>query len=156
MKRVYFTPPAALLAVGAAALVAWFPTRAQTTAGATPGYSFPFKNRDGRLIARFSGISATPVSITQPTLLNVEQFRVETFHTNGAPELSGSAPQCLLNAATKDASSSGLLTVTQADGLFTLRGVGFAWNHESNRLVLSNQVHVTFRANSFESSPAKP
>lgn len=156
MKRVVIAPPAALLAFGLAVLTPPLTVSAQSATAGAPGYSFPFKNREGLLIARFTGASATPVSLAQPTLLNVEQFRVETFRTNGAPDLNGTAPHCLLNAATKDASSPGPLTVTQADGQFSIRGVGFTWNHESGRLQLSNEVHATFRINLFDTTPAKP
>ena len=74
-------------------------------------------------------------------------FRVETYRDDGTPELVGEAPECLLNLSTKDVVSAGPLSVRQADGLFSVRGEGFAWSQESGRLVLSNKVHTTFRLN---------
>jgi UDP-N-acetylmuramyl tripeptide synthase len=46
---------------------------------------------------------------------------------------------------TKQASSAGPLTIQQVGGAFSLTGVGFSWNQESERLVLSNRVQATFR-----------
>lgn len=156
MKRVVIALPAALLWLGPAVLAPPLPLRAQTANGGAPGYSFPFKNREGLLVARFTGATATPVSLAQPTLLNVDQFRVETFRPNGTPDLIGTAPHCLLNAATKDASSSGPLTVTQADGQFTLQGEGFQWNHETGTLTISNRFHMTFHSAEFNATAVSP
>ena len=143
MKRVSLAQLGVVLAAGAAVLSPVFRSQAQPTAG-TPGFNFPYK-KEGLLKARFTGASAKPVSLVQPTLLVVEQFQVETFRDDGAAELIGTAPQCRLNVGTKDASSAGPIPVTQADGLFKLQGDGFHWNQESGRLVLSNHVRTTFR-----------
>lgn len=158
MKRVPTVQLAAALA--SAAFVLALAVRAVAQSPAAPaagpsGFSFPYKDKDGVLKARFTGASSTPKSTT---LHLVRQFRVETFRQDGVPELVGEAPECLLDLSTKDVSSSGELAVRRSDGQFAVRGEGFSWNHESGRLVLSNKVHVTFRADPFASAakPANP
>lgn len=108
------------------------------------GFAFPYKDKEtGRLLVRFSGDS----SETMPgsfDLVRVHGFKVETFGREETPELVGSGPECLLNLKTREANSSGPLTVTQVAGQFEIRGVGFSWNQQEGHLVLSNRVESTF------------
>lgn len=150
MKRVSSAQLGVVLAAGAAVLLLGLRAAAQPTSTA-PGFSFPYK-KNGLLQALFTGASAKPVNLAQPTLLVVEQFRVETFREDGTPDLTGTAPKCLLNVGTKDASSAGPLTATQADGQFSLGGEGFRWDHESGRLTISNKFHFRLRADAFNAT----
>ena len=107
------------------------------------GFVLPHKTKDGRLV-RFTG---TDKQILSPITFRIYGFRVETFNNDGTPNLTGEAPECVLDIATKSISSSGLLTVSQAGGTFTLTGEGFSWNQETERLQLSNRVHAVFKLN---------
>ena len=159
MKRVSIAQLAALpaLALAVTALLAGFRIVAQsTTTTASPGYSFPIRDKNGVVRTWFKGTAFKPVSLAQPTVLNVEQFRVETAREDGTPELVGTAPQCTLDAAAKVATSAGTLTVTQADGQLSLQGEGFRWDHESGRLTISNKLHLTFRAGSLGTASTTP
>jgi hypothetical protein len=109
----------------------------------TSGFVLPHKTKDGRLV-RFTGADK---QILSPITFRIFGFRVETFNSDGTPNLTGEAPECVLDISTKSISSSGLLTVSQAGGTFTLTGEGFSWNQESERLQLSNRVHAVFKLN---------
>ena len=146
MKRVSTAQLAAVTALAAVALLTAFRALAQSGNTAAPGYSFPIKDKGGIVRTWLKGASAKPLSITQPTVVNIEQFSVETFRDDGSPDLTGTAPQCTLDAASKVAASGGPLTVKQADGQLNLSGEGFRWDHESGRLTISNKLHLTFRA----------
>lgn len=110
----------------------------------SPGYTFPYKRGD-LVIARVSWDEGRAVSLT---LYDVKGFRCETFNPDGTPNLVLEAPTCLFNLSTTNASSSGPLTVTQAGDAFSLTGDGFNWNHSSQRLQISNNVHAVFRLKS--------
>ncbi|MBN8248535.1 MAG: hypothetical protein J0L84_13985 [Verrucomicrobia bacterium] len=134
----------------AASLLAgpWFQVDAQapaaggTNAPRKAAFVFPFKKGD-RLVARFSSVEAPrPLSTT---LVELKGFKVETFNADGTPNLVGDAPVCLLNITSRDASSSGPLTLTQVGGAFSLRGEGFHWNQDDESLRLSNKVHAVFQ-----------
>jgi hypothetical protein len=124
-------------------------TAATNAPPAATGFTLPYKNKEGRLIARFSGADKQPLQPLSFTVFKIRDFKVETFNADGTPNLVGLAPECVLRIDNQSVSSTGPLTVTQAGGLFTLRGVGFEWNHESGRLVLSNKVTTVVRLNQF-------
>lgn len=113
------------------------------------GFSLPYK-KEGKTIALFTGAEHKPLSVT---LMQIREFRVETYNPDGTPNLQGEAPNCLLDISTKRMTSDGPLKLSQAGGAFTLSGVGFAWDQESERLQLSNRVEATFRLTPRPSSP---
>jgi hypothetical protein len=159
VKRVSIAQLAALpaLALAAAGLLAGLRVVAQSTGASSPGYSFPIRDKNGIVRTWFKGASFKPLSLTQPTVLSIEQFRVETASANGTPEMVATAPQCTLDTVNKVATSSGPLNFAQADGQFRLNGVGFRWEQESGRLAISNKFQLIFRAGSLGSaSPAAP
>jgi lipopolysaccharide export system protein LptC len=139
-----------LLALDATANL-WGQTAATNQPPKTAGFTFPYKKGD-RLVARFTGSDSQLLSAAL-TLYQVRDFRVESFNSDGTPNLIGEAPQCQLNVATKSVSSSGPLTVSQVGGLFSLSGEGFEWNHESGQLVLSNRVRTVIRLNLLATRP---
>lgn len=134
------------LLVALVALLALPASRAQGPAGGgAGGFSMPFK-KDGRTYLWFKGSGTEAISAS---VVRIRDFRVETFREDETPDLVGEAPDCLLNLTTKSASSAGPIRISQAGGRFTHEGVGFSWDHENGRLVLSNSVHSTIRMNPF-------
>lgn len=110
------------------------------------GFSFPYQE-SGRVVFRFSGSQYRALSLTE---LSVEQFTLETFNTNsGLAEWVGIAPQCVVSTTSREVHSSGPVTLKQADGQFSLSGVGFSWSHAADRLVISNKLHATFHTSLF-------
>lgn len=117
-------------------------TNAVSAAPRSAGFSLPYK-KDGKTAALFtSPESPKPLSLSQ---VQIKNLQVETYTSEGIPNLRGLAPDCVLDLNTKQASSAGPLTIQQVGGAFSLTGVGFSWNQESERLVLSNRVQATFR-----------
>jgi len=123
---------------------------AQSPAGSTAasGFSFPYK-KAGKTVALFTGSEHKPLSVT---VVKVKDFRLETYTSEGVPNLQGAAPECVLDLSTRQITSEGPVSITQAGGAFTLSGVGFQWDQEAERLVLSNRVHATFRLSTRSSS----
>lgn len=119
-----------------------------TTPATASGFSFPYK-KAGKTVALFTGSEHKPLSVT---VVKVKDFRLETYTTEGVPNLQGSAPECVLDLSTRQITSDGPVSITQAGGAFTLSGVGFQWDQEAERLVLSNRVHATFRLSTRSSS----
>ncbi len=110
------------------------------------GFSFPYQE-GGRVVFRFSGSQYRALSLTE---LSVEQFTLETFNTNsGLAEWVGIAPQCVVSTTSREVHSAGPVTLKQADGQFSLSGVGFSWSHAADRLVISNKLHATFHTSLF-------
>jgi len=132
---------AAVLAAPWFRLAAQAPAATATGAPRKPAFELPIK-KDNRLVARFTG-EEVPRQISIG-VMEIKGFKVETFNADGTPNLVGEAPVCILSIANKNASSSGPLTVTQVGGAFSLRGEGFQWNHDEERLWLSNKVHAVF------------
>ncbi|MBX3733724.1 MAG: hypothetical protein KF791_14155 [Verrucomicrobiae bacterium] len=131
----------ATVAAASLAVVAIAQAPAPGAAGRPAGFTFLYKKGD-RTVARFSGEQGRPITAT---VYEVTGFRVETFNPDGTPHLVGDAPTCTLNITSQNASSSGSLTVSQVGGAFSLRGEGFSWDQDSERLQLSNKVHAVFR-----------
>lgn len=121
-------------------------TRAAAAPPATQGFSFPYREGGG-VVFRFSGTQYRPLGLTE---LLVDQFTLETFKTNsGLAEWIATAPQCIVSTTGREIHSPGSLKLRQADGQFTIEGQGFHWSHGSQRLVISNHVHVSFSSTLF-------
>ncbi len=117
----------------------------QTPANAPAvGRRLSFYHREGdRNVAHFTAAEAVPQGIS---IYLARNFHMETFREkDGSEELLIDAPECLFDATTKRASSPGPIRVRQGDGLFVLEGVGFQWDQENSRLVVSNQVHTVIQ-----------
>ena len=154
MKRTPAALPIVRCALVGGLLAVLVPGQGQTPGATSPapqGFSFPYKE-GGRVVFRFSGSRYSAVSLTE---LSVEKFTLETFNTNsGLAEWVGSAPRCIVSTGAREIHSPDSLLLRQADGQFSVSGEGFHWSHATDRLVLSNRVHATFRATLF--SPATP
>lgn len=119
-----------------------------TASTGVSGFSFPYR-KGGKTVALFTGSEHKPLSVT---VVKVKDFRLETYSGEGVPNLQGAAPECILDLSTRQITSEGPVSITQAGGAFTLSGVGFQWDQEAERLVLSNRVHATFRLTTRSSS----
>lgn len=121
--------------------IAW----AQSTSTSGPArprsFSLPYK-KDGKTVLLITGAEQKPLSLT---LVQIQDFQLETYHPDGTPNLRGAAPECVLDLGSYQATSDGPLALTQVGGAFTLKGVGFVWDQKSERLRLSNRVEATFR-----------
>ncbi len=154
MKR--FPPFGWLVAAGA--LLAFRSASDEPAAGAVQGWTFALR-QDGRLQARFAGETAVPLALRQ---FRVRGLRVETFRADGERDIVGVAPACEVSFTEGNSflvTSPGPLEVTQADGRFTVSGEGFRWNHETQRLTLTNNVRTLLRLSlpgSETPAPASP
>ena len=59
----------------------------------------------------------------------ITQMKLQTFRTNGEPEIVIEAPECVYDSAKRLASSPGRLRVETGDGRFFVEGEGFLWRH---------------------------
>jgi len=89
--------------------------------------------------ALLTGSSAVPQGTGRTLVKNAKRL---SFQTNGQPELTVEAPECLLDQQQHTLSSSGPLKVSTADGKFLIEGVGFTYDQTNSMLYISNQVHT--------------
>ena len=101
---------------------------------------------DGRMMTRMTSAESRPVP-GSAGLLDIRQFKLESFSTNGRPEMVISAPQCNFSTLENTANSAGPIRVESGDGQFTLTGVGFLWRQNERMLNISNQVVTVISSN---------
>jgi hypothetical protein len=89
---------------------------------------------------RLSGAEAQP----QGPLLIIQQFKLETFDSNGVPGMIIKAPHCVYDTVHGLASSPGHLRLETADGSSHVEGDGFLWLQASQTLYISNNVQSVF------------
>lgn len=99
---------------------------------------------------RLSGAEAWPLS---GGLLEVKRFKLESFATNGRPEVIITAPQCVYDQVNGLASSPGHLQLQSGDGKLRVEGDGFLWRQNDSLLTISNRVHTVIE-NMPEMKPA--
>lgn len=93
--------------------------------------------------SRLSGAEARP----EPGgMLVIQQLRLETFDTNGAPGLIVKAPHCVYDVVHGVASSPGHLRLETADGSSHVEGDGFLWLQANQKLYISNNVQSVIEA----------
>ena len=100
--------------------------------------------KEGRVQGRFQGALAVPAG---PRSFDVEKFHVDTFSSEGEPELAGDSPVCRIHL-TNDGfvvTSPGSIRLAHADGRFSVEGVGYRWDHVAGRLHISNRVETLLR-----------
>jgi lipopolysaccharide export system protein LptA len=73
----------------------------------------------------------------------VTSVRLQTFRTNGDPEIKVVAPECLHDPVRRTVRSAGALHVQTADGKFSIDGQGFLWQQTNSILTISNQVRTS-------------
>ncbi|SVD91970.1 uncharacterized protein METZ01_LOCUS444824, partial [marine metagenome] len=99
----------------------------------------------GRLRSLLTGDSMEPQG---PGRMLVRGVRLETYAYNDGQrivDLIIEAPECLFDARTRIASSSGPMTATRAGGDLSLKGVGFEWQQQTLRLVVHNDVRTILK-----------
>ena len=95
--------------------------------------------------ARLSGAEAVPLP---GGLLDVKQFHMDTFKTNGAPQVSATAANCTFAPLESLAYSSSHLKVVSGDGSVHVESDGFriVWQTNAMSVTLSNNVHAVFES----------
>ena len=129
----------------------FLPAHAQLAPGLGPSRNFslieyfdpPF---DGQIMTRMTSAESRPVP-GSIGLLDIRQFKLESFTTNGRPEMVITAPQCIFSTQDSTANSAGPIRVVSGDGQFFLAGVGFLWRQNDRILSISNQVVTVISSN---------
>jgi lipopolysaccharide export system protein LptA len=80
----------------------------------------------------------------------VNDVKVQTFRTNGAPELIIEAPESLYDDTYKAINSAGPVKFRTVDGQFSLSGVGYLWLQTNSTLYISNRVQTIVLPERFE------
>ncbi len=91
--------------------------------------------------SRLSGAQAQPLA---GGLLAITQLKLETFNSNGVPEIIVKAPHCVYDTVHGVASSPGHLFLETADGGSHVEGDGFLWLQANQNLYISNNVQSVF------------
>lgn len=96
---------------------------------------------DTKIQTRLSGAEALPLP---GGLLDVKQFKVEMFDTNGTMQAAAQAPDCIFALLEKEAHSPGHLKMLSGDGRFQVEADGFfiKWPTNAMSLTLSNNVRT--------------
>lgn len=97
--------------------------------------------RQTMIKSRLSGAQAQPLA---GGLLEIQQLKLETFDSNGVPEMVIKAPHCVYDTLNGVASSPGHLRMESADGSSHVDGDGFLWLQSSKTLYISNNVQSVF------------
>ena len=92
-----------------------------------------------RVKSRMSGAEAQPLAGGQ---LAVKQLTLETFSTNGSPQVMVEAPECVYDMVNRTANSAGHLQLRSGDGKFHVEGDGFLWRQDDSWLTISNHFHM--------------
>ena len=92
---------------------------------------------------RLSGAEAQPLA---GGLLVINQFKLETYETNGSPGLIVKAPNCVYDPLHDVASSPGHLRLETADGSSHVEGDCFLWRQTNSFLTISNHVQTVIEA----------
>lgn len=95
--------------------------------------------------ARLSGAEALPLP---GGLLDVKQFHMDTFRTNGTPQVSATAASCTFAPLDSVAYSPSHLLVVSGDGSVHVESDGFriVWQTNAMSVTLSNNVHAVFES----------
>ncbi|HVU06990.1 MAG TPA: hypothetical protein VHG89_00435 [Verrucomicrobiae bacterium] len=120
--------------------------RAQQKAGghannfiSTEYYEAPHQQQ---MKTRLSGAEAQPLP---GGLLDIKNFKLETFTLSGQPEITASAPECVYDTINETASSPGHLQLDYGAGKFYVEGDGFLWRQTNSFLTISNHVRSVIK-----------
>jgi len=89
--------------------------------------------------SRLSGAQAQPLP---GGLLLIKQIKLETFETNGSPQLIANAPECIYNPSTGVANSPGEVHMRTGSGQLRMDGQGFLWQERESFLTISNRIQT--------------
>lgn len=114
--------------------------RAETTGHANDFSSVEYYEPPHQLLmkSRLSGAETQP----QGQLLVIRQLKLETFDSNGVPELIVKAPECVYDTVHGRASSPGHVRLETADGSSHVEGNGFLWRQTDHFFTISNNVQT--------------
>jgi len=104
------------------------------------GYYAP--PNETRVKSRMSCAEAQPLA---GGLLAVKQLKMETFSTNGSPQVVVEAPECVYDTSLGVANSAGHLQLQNGDGKIRTEGDGFLWRQSDNSLTISNNVYTLIK-----------
>ena len=135
----------ALLVLSALMALGFMAVRAQQT---TTGQANDFTSveyfeppHETMMKSRLGGAEARPLA---GGLLLIQQLKLETFDSNGVPEIIVKAPHCIYDPQRGVANSPGHLRLEAADGSAHVEGDGFLWLQASQSLYISNNVQSEF------------
>lgn len=98
-------------------------------------------------------ITGAEAQVLGRDLYYVKQMRIESFDESGKTNLIAKAPECLLNAETRTASSTNRLELESGSGL-RITGQGFLCYLTNFNLIISNRVQTVIREELMKSSRA--
>jgi len=101
---------------------------------------------DQQIMTRMTSAEARPVA-GSAGVLDIRQFKLESFSTNGRTEMVITAPQCLFSTVDNTANSAGPIRVESGDGQLSLAGDGFFWRQNEKYLSISNRVVTVISSN---------
>ncbi len=101
---------------------------------------------------RLSGADALPLADNNGSV-SIKNMKLETFITNGAPQLVVEAPDCVYDTINGIASSPGPLRMQSGDSRLNVSGDGFLWRRADSFLTISNHVKTVIQAGTFKLSP---
>ncbi len=113
--------------------------RAQQTPGGFTSVEYFGEPDPTQMKSRLSGAEAQPLP---GGLLVIEQLKLETFNTNGSPQVIVRAPECVYDTLHDTANSAGHLELESGDGRIRTEGDGFLWREDDSFLTISNHVHT--------------
>jgi hypothetical protein len=143
MKRKWHNAGACLLAFAALGFSTARAQQATTTGHANDFSSVEYFEPPHQMLMklRMSGAEAQPLA---GGLLVIRQFKLETFDTNGVPEIIVTAPHCIYDTVHGVANSPGHLRLETADRNSHVEGDGFLWLQASKNLYISNNVQSVY------------
>lgn len=78
-------------------------------------------------------------------LILLRDAKLETFETNGTPQMTITTPQCTFNMKDQTVNSAGPFKMWTSDNGLLQEGVGFFWQKTNSELTISNSVQTTYR-----------
>jgi len=91
---------------------------------------------------RLSGTEASPEA---GGLLEIKQFKLEMFDTNGVTQAVVEAPECVYDMQKGVANSAGHLKMRTGDENLQIEGDGFLWRQTNQWLTISNHVQTVIK-----------
>ena len=78
-------------------------------------------------------------------MILVRDAKLQTFQTNGTPEMTITTPQCFFNMKDQTVNSAGPFQMWTSDNALLQEGVGFFWQKTNSEFIISNSVQTTVR-----------
>lgn len=78
-------------------------------------------------------------------LILLRDAKLQTFQTNGTPEMTVTTPKCIFNMKDQTVNSAGPFQMWTSDNALLQEGVGFFWEKTNSEFIISNSVQTTVR-----------